>query len=97
MTSWIWKFYLLSKSFLINAENITPNVTRNTLDFIHVLGPTSTSMWALGDKVASSIIAQTVGVPTLPWSGSGEWFSNWIFHSQSNSDMKVTQHGSRYS
>ena len=46
--------------------------------FFHVLGPTSTSMWALGDKVASSIIAQTVGVPTLPWSGSGEWFSTWI-------------------
>lgn len=29
-------------------------------------------MWALGDKIASTIVAQTVGVPTLPWSGSGE-------------------------
>jgi len=28
-------------------------------------------MWALGDKIASSIVAQTAGVPTLPWSGSG--------------------------
>ena len=28
-------------------------------------------MWALGDKIASSIMAQTAGVPTLPWSGSG--------------------------
>ena len=28
-------------------------------------------MWSLGDKIASSIVAQTVGVPTLPWSGSG--------------------------
>jgi hypothetical protein len=28
-------------------------------------------MWALGDKIASSILAQTAGVPTLPWSGSG--------------------------
>ena len=36
------------------------------------LGPTSSSMWALGDKVASSIIAQTLGILTLPWSGSGE-------------------------
>ena len=27
-------------------------------------------MWALGDKIASSIVAQTAGVPTLPWSGS---------------------------
>lgn len=33
-------------------------------------------MWALGDKIASSIVAQTGGVPTLPWSGSSlkvEW------------------------
>ncbi|NXW16317.1 ACACB carboxylase, partial [Circaetus pectoralis] len=28
-------------------------------------------MWALGDKVASTIVAQTVQIPTLPWSGSG--------------------------
>ena len=24
-----------------------------------------------GDKIASSIVAQTAGVPTLPWSGAG--------------------------
>lgn len=35
-------------------------------------GPPSKAMWALGDKVASSIVAQTAGIPTLPWSGSGE-------------------------
>lgn len=29
-------------------------------------------MWALGDKVASSIVAQSAGIPTLPWSGSGD-------------------------
>lgn len=28
-------------------------------------------MWALGDKIASSIVAQTASVPTLPWSGTG--------------------------
>lgn len=28
-------------------------------------------MWALGDKIASSIVAQTAGIPTLPWSGAG--------------------------
>ena len=28
-------------------------------------------MWALGDKIASSIVAQTANVPTLPWSGTG--------------------------
>ena len=26
-------------------------------------------MWSLGDKIASSIVAQSAGVPTLPWSG----------------------------
>ncbi|XP_076818165.1 acetyl-CoA carboxylase-like isoform X1 [Clavelina lepadiformis] len=34
------------------------------------LGPSASAMWALGDKIASSIVAQTAGVPTLPWSGS---------------------------
>nr|XP_060640089.1 acetyl-CoA carboxylase 2-like isoform X3 [Anolis sagrei ordinatus] len=40
------------------------------------LGPSSEAMWSLGDKVASTIVAQTLKVPTLPWSGSGlvaEW------------------------
>ncbi|EHH21157.1 hypothetical protein EGK_04160 [Macaca mulatta] len=40
------------------------------------LGPPSEAMWALGDKIASTIVAQTLQVPTLPWSGSGltvEW------------------------
>ncbi len=27
-------------------------------------------MWALGDKIASTILAQSAGVPTVPWSGS---------------------------
>jgi acetyl-CoA carboxylase / biotin carboxylase 1 len=34
------------------------------------LGPPEKAMWALGDKVASSIVAQTAEIPTLPWSGS---------------------------
>ncbi|KAK3538673.1 hypothetical protein QTP86_012135 [Hemibagrus guttatus] len=38
---------------------------------ISFLGPSSKAMWALGDKVASSIVAQTAGIPTLPWSGFG--------------------------
>ncbi|PNI64840.1 ACACB isoform 3 [Pan troglodytes] len=40
------------------------------------LGPPSEAMWALGDKIASTVVAQTLQVPTLPWSGSGltvEW------------------------
>lgn len=34
------------------------------------LGPSENAMWALGDKVASTIVAQTANIPTLPWSGS---------------------------
>ncbi|XP_035827708.1 acetyl-CoA carboxylase isoform X2 [Aplysia californica] len=41
---------------------------RNGIEFI---GPPENAMWSLGDKIASSIVAQTAGVPTLPWSGSG--------------------------
>ncbi|XP_048467700.1 acetyl-CoA carboxylase [Rhincodon typus] len=43
---------------------------------IAFLGPSSQAMWALGDKIASSIVAQTAGIPTLPWSGNDlilEW------------------------
>uniref|UniRef100_A0A0N4ZJF5 Acetyl-CoA carboxylase n=1 Tax=Parastrongyloides trichosuri TaxID=131310 RepID=A0A0N4ZJF5_PARTI len=35
------------------------------------IGPPATAMFALGDKIASTIIAQTVGVPTIDWSGNG--------------------------
>lgn len=35
-------------------------------------GPSSKAMWALGDKVASSIVAQSADIPTLPWSGTGK-------------------------
>ncbi|XP_073322538.1 acetyl-CoA carboxylase isoform X1 [Pagrus major] len=38
---------------------------------ISFLGPSCKAMWALGDKVASSIVAQSADIPTLPWSGSG--------------------------
>ncbi|XP_071943409.1 acetyl-CoA carboxylase-like isoform X2 [Antedon mediterranea] len=46
---------------------------KNNIAFI---GPPEHAMWALGDKIASSIVAQSAGVPTLPWSGDGltiEW------------------------
>ncbi|XP_054720089.1 acetyl-CoA carboxylase-like [Uloborus diversus] len=46
---------------------------------IAFMGPSDKAMWALGDKIASSIVAQTAGIPTLPWSGSGlkaEWNEN---------------------
>ncbi|TPP57237.1 Acetyl coa carboxylase [Fasciola gigantica] len=37
---------------------------------IAFLGPNHYAMWALGDKVASTILAESANVPTLPWSGS---------------------------
>ncbi|KAL7986961.1 hypothetical protein Chor_005880 [Crotalus horridus] len=46
---------------------------------IAFMGPPNQAMWALGDKIASSIVAQTAGIPTLPWSGSGlqvDWQEN---------------------
>ena len=42
---------------------------KNNIIFI---GPPEKAMWALGDKIASSIVAQTADIPTLSWSGSGK-------------------------
>ncbi|KGL89459.1 Acetyl-CoA carboxylase 2, partial [Charadrius vociferus] len=50
---------------------------------IAFLGPPSDAMWALGDKVASTIVAQTVQIPTLPWSGSG-LVAQWSEEDQKN-------------
>eukprot|EP00441_Pelagodinium_beii_P036360 CAMPEP_0197642468 /NCGR_PEP_ID=MMETSP1338-20131121/16115_1 /TAXON_ID=43686 ORGANISM="Pelagodinium beii, Strain RCC1491" /NCGR_SAMPLE_ID=MMETSP1338 /ASSEMBLY_ACC=CAM_ASM_000754 /LENGTH=2163 /DNA_ID=CAMNT_0043215591 /DNA_START=12 /DNA_END=6503 /DNA_ORIENTATION=+ len=35
------------------------------------IGPTSPVMSVLGDKIAANILAQTAGVPCIPWSGDG--------------------------
>ncbi|NXG60341.1 ACACB carboxylase, partial [Hemiprocne comata] len=43
-------------------------------------------MWALGDKVASTIVAQTVQIPTLPWSGSG-LVAQWSEEEQKDQQM----------
>ncbi|KAF0992237.1 hypothetical protein HZS_7231, partial [Henneguya salminicola] len=40
----------------------------NSIIFI---GPTPTSMQLLGDKISSTIIAQSLSIPTLTWSGTG--------------------------
>lgn len=41
------------------------------MKILQFMGPSDRAMWLLGDKIASSIVAQTAEVPTLPWSGSG--------------------------
>eukprot|EP01052_Picozoa_sp_SAG31_P004045 SAG31_NODE_163_length_21856_cov_7.550214_1_plen_2125_part_00 len=38
---------------------------------IAFMGPGAVAMAALGDKIASTLIAQSVDVPCVPWSGSG--------------------------
>ncbi|KNC83894.1 hypothetical protein SARC_03882 [Sphaeroforma arctica JP610] len=38
---------------------------------IAFIGPPASAMDALGDKIASSIVAQSADVPTLPWNGTG--------------------------
>lgn len=42
--------------------------TRNKIVFI---GPPSSAMRSLGDKISSTIVAQSALVPTMRWSGSG--------------------------
>ena len=56
-----------------------------------VAGPNEKAMWALGDKIASSIVAQSAGVPTLPWSGSGLSVSCTDDGLKSNSSVTVPQ------
>jgi acetyl-CoA carboxylase/biotin carboxylase 1 len=38
---------------------------------ITFIGPTSPVMRVLGDKVGSTLLAQTAGVPTIPWNAEG--------------------------
>ena len=46
-----------------------PDALKATARQIVFIGPPSRPMRALGDKIGSSLIAQSAGVPTLPWSG----------------------------
>ncbi|KAI3651231.1 hypothetical protein MP228_004712 [Amoeboaphelidium protococcarum] len=35
------------------------------------IGPPASAMWSLGDKISSTIVAQSAQVPTMAWSGDG--------------------------
>ena len=35
------------------------------------MGPPGSAMRSLGDKISSSIVAQSADVPTMPWNGTG--------------------------
>lgn len=42
--------------------------SKNKIIFI---GPPGSAMRSLGDKISSTIVAQSADVPTMPWSGTG--------------------------
>jgi acetyl-CoA carboxylase/biotin carboxylase 1 len=48
-----------------------PQSLNNSRSKIIFIGPSPHPMHMLGDKITSSIIAESAKVPTLPWSGSG--------------------------
>lgn len=52
------------------SENprLPETLAQNKIVFI---GPPGTAMRSLGDKISSTIVAQSALVPTMPWSGSG--------------------------
>jgi acetyl-CoA carboxylase/biotin carboxylase 1 len=52
------------------SENPRLPATLNSMG-IQFIGPTSSVMAALGDKVSANILAQTAKVPSIPWSGDG--------------------------
>lgn len=48
--------------------NLPDSLAANGIVF---MGPPGHAMRSLGDKISSSIVAQSANVPTMPWSGSG--------------------------
>jgi acetyl-CoA carboxylase/biotin carboxylase 1 len=53
-----------------SAAAETSNSSKPTQSPIWI-GPPSSAMRALGDKIGSTLIAQSADVPCVPWSGSG--------------------------
>eukprot|EP01114_Cavostelium_apophysatum_P005452 TRINITY_DN1646_c0_g1_i1.p1 TRINITY_DN1646_c0_g1~~TRINITY_DN1646_c0_g1_i1.p1 ORF type:complete len:2220 (-),score=642.37 TRINITY_DN1646_c0_g1_i1:15-6674(-) len=48
-----------------------PETLANTHDKIAFIGPPATAMHDLGDKIASTLIAQSANVNCVPWNGTG--------------------------
>ena len=51
-------------------ESLASAISADRPEGIEFIGPPGWAMRALGDKISSTIIAQSAGVPTLPWNGS---------------------------
>lgn len=54
-----------------SEKPLLPALLGETPTKIRFVGPPAHAMEALGDKIGSTILAQSAGVPTLPWSGDG--------------------------
>ena len=48
-----------------------PESLSATRDGIVFIGPPATAMRDLGDKIASTLVAQSADIPCVPWSGAG--------------------------
>ncbi|KAF9581259.1 acetyl-coenzyme-A carboxylase, partial [Lunasporangiospora selenospora] len=48
-----------------------PESLRDSPQKIIFIGPPGSAMRSLGDKISSTIVAQSAGVPTMGWSGTG--------------------------
>ncbi|CAK5122598.1 unnamed protein product [Meloidogyne enterolobii] len=55
-------------SFASENSQLPEELNKRNIVFI---GPPSKALFVLSDKIASTIIAQTVKIPTIAWSGSG--------------------------
>lgn len=48
-----------------------PDSLAATKEGIAFIGPPATAMRDLGDKIASTLVAQSADIPCVPWSGAG--------------------------
>jgi acetyl-CoA carboxylase/biotin carboxylase 1 len=59
------------------SENpILPDKLNELSPQVTFIGPPSSAMRALGDKIASTIVAQSANVPCVDWSGQGVTLGN---------------------
>ena len=54
-----------------SEKDLLPDTLDQTPTKIKFIGPGGAPMRALGDKIGSTIIAQSAGVPCVSWSGTG--------------------------
>lgn len=60
---------VFSRVFLV--PHVVINISSISSNQVTFIGPSAGPMQALGDKIGSTIIAQSAGVPTIAWNGDG--------------------------